>query len=262
MEQIRRRCDAVVQDPETAEALKPWYRLFCKRPCFHDDYLETFNRPNVNLVDTHGEGIQGMNKDGVIANGDVFDCDIVVLATGFEIGFVLPGAHDASLVSKQASAQGFEVYGRGGVKLSDHWADGPQTLNAMATRGFPNAFWLNGPQGVITNSATATLDNVATHIAHIAAQMKREGKSLIEAGQAAQEEYCSAVLEASPRGRKFFAACTPGYYSNEGVVDTETKSLAATFPGGLPGSGGIPIYQEMLKQQQETQTCLTGFEVQ
>ena len=105
MEQIRRRCDAVVQDPETAEALKPWYRLFCKRPCFHDDYLETFNRPNVNLVDTHGEGIQGMNKDGVIANGDVFDCDIVVLATGFEIGFVLPGAHDASLVSKQASAQ-------------------------------------------------------------------------------------------------------------------------------------------------------------
>ena len=48
VEQIRRRCDAVVQDPETAEALKPWYRLFCKRPCFHDDYLPNLARAHVN----------------------------------------------------------------------------------------------------------------------------------------------------------------------------------------------------------------------
>jgi cation diffusion facilitator CzcD-associated flavoprotein CzcO len=72
------------------QALKPWYRLFCKRPCFHDDYLETFNRPNVTLVDTLGEGIQGMTRKGVLARGKEYEVDVVILATGFETGFTIP----------------------------------------------------------------------------------------------------------------------------------------------------------------------------
>lgn len=139
------------------QALKPWYRLFCKRPCFHDDYLETFNRPNVTLVDTLGEGIEAMTARGVVARGKEFEVDIVILATGFETGFNLPQYIDTALVQRKAAASGFEVYGRDGVNLAEHWGRGPQTLNSMATRGFPNLFFLNGPQGIITNSATCIL---------------------------------------------------------------------------------------------------------
>ena len=68
MEQIRRRIESIVDDPDTAEALKPYYRQFCKRPCFHDDYLATFNRPNVTLVDTEGRGVERMTPAGVVVD--------------------------------------------------------------------------------------------------------------------------------------------------------------------------------------------------
>ena len=110
----------------------------------------------------------------------------------------------------------------------------------QATRGFPNMFWLNGPQGIITNSATFALDEISTHIAHITAKMRQEGRALIEPSESAEAQYCDAVFEASTKARKFYASCTPGYYSNEGVVDTETKSLAANFPGGQPGGASAP----------------------
>ena len=69
MEQVRARVESIVQDRETAEALKPWYNQFCKRPCFHDEYLPTFNRPNVHLVDTKGEGVERITEDGVVVAG-------------------------------------------------------------------------------------------------------------------------------------------------------------------------------------------------
>ena len=107
MNQIRARVDAVVKDPATAAALKPWYRQFCKRPCFHDEYLETFNRPNVHLVDTDGKGVEAANARGVVANGTQYDLDCLIFATGFEVG---------TAYTRRA---GYEVVGRGGVTLSD-----------------------------------------------------------------------------------------------------------------------------------------------
>ena len=86
MEQIRARVDTLVEDPKTAEALKPYYRQFCKRPCFHDNYLQTFNRPNVTLVDTQGQGVTSMSANGVTANGQTYEVDCVIFATGFEVG--------------------------------------------------------------------------------------------------------------------------------------------------------------------------------
>ncbi len=70
MNEVRARVDRIVKDPKTAEALKPWYRQFCKRPCFHDEYLHTFNRPNVTLVDTQGRGVDRLTRNAVIANGE------------------------------------------------------------------------------------------------------------------------------------------------------------------------------------------------
>ncbi|MCB0221279.1 MAG: NAD(P)/FAD-dependent oxidoreductase, partial [Chrysiogenetes bacterium] len=86
MNQIRSRVEHVVQDPKTADALKPWYRQFCKRPCFHDEYLDTFNRPNVELVDTDGKGVERITEEGVVANGKEYELDCLIFATGFEVG--------------------------------------------------------------------------------------------------------------------------------------------------------------------------------
>jgi hypothetical protein len=112
MEQIRARVDQIVQDPVMAEALKPWYRQFCKRPCFHDDYLPTFNRPNVTLVDTDGKGVERITEHSVWANGVEYPVDCLIYATGFEVG------------TDYARRAGYEVHGRDGVTLTEKWADG------------------------------------------------------------------------------------------------------------------------------------------
>merc|ERR1711865_336861 len=119
-----------------------------------------------------------------------------------------------------------------------------------------------GPQGIIPNSATTTLDEISTHIAHIAAKMKRDGVERVEISKEAEEEYCSKIFEASTSSQKFFAACTPGYYSNEGEVEVGKKTLAANYPGGSPGGGGIPKFLGMLHEMQENDDLFVGYNVQ
>ena len=119
-----------------------------------------------------------------------------------------------------------------------------------------------GPQGVVCNSATTALDEISQYIAHIATSLRRDGKQLCEPNQQAEEEYCRAVFDASLGSRKFYAACTPGYYSNEGAVDVETKSLSSTYPGGVPGNGGIPRFIRNHRELQEPSARFSGLDVQ
>src|ERR1700722_8536327 len=128
MNEVRARVDAIVKDPKTAEALKPWYRQFCKRPTFNDEYLPTFNRPNVTLVDTQGKGIDRITEKGVVFEGVEYEVDCIIFATGFEVG---------TAYTRRA---GFEVYGRGGQSLKDRWSDGMKTLHGFFSHGFPNCF--------------------------------------------------------------------------------------------------------------------------
>ena len=86
MNQVRARVDAVVQDKKTAEALKPWYRQFCKRPTFNDEYLPAFNRPNITLVDTRGRGVDRITEKGLVFDGVEYEVDCIIFATGFEVG--------------------------------------------------------------------------------------------------------------------------------------------------------------------------------
>jgi cation diffusion facilitator CzcD-associated flavoprotein CzcO len=136
MEEIRARVDSIVTDPATAEALKPWYGYFCKRPCFHDDYLQSFNRDNVTLVDTKGKGVERITSDGVVVDGTEHNIDCLIFATGFEVG------------TDYSRRTGFEIVGRDGVTITDKWQDGVQTLHGLAVNGFPNCFILSIAQSI------------------------------------------------------------------------------------------------------------------
>jgi cation diffusion facilitator CzcD-associated flavoprotein CzcO len=138
MDQIRARVDAIISDKATAEALKPWYNRLCKRPCFHDEYLQAFSRSNVTLVDTAGKGIDRMTEDGPIVNGKQYPLDVLIYASGFEMG------------TSYNKRLGFEIYGREGRSLTDAWADGPRTLHGAMTNGFPNLIMLGTTQGGYT----------------------------------------------------------------------------------------------------------------
>jgi len=127
MEEIRNRVDEFVEDPDTAEKLKPYYKMFCKRPTFNDDYLPTFNRDNVELVDTNGQGVDRITEKG-----------LVVYSTGFEVG------------TSYTRRSGYDVTGKNGKTLSDHWREGTRSLHGMSCHGFPNLFIMNTSQGAFT----------------------------------------------------------------------------------------------------------------
>ena len=204
MEQVRARVDAIVKDRATAEALKPWYNQFCKRPCFHDQYLPNFNRPNVHLVDTRGKGVERITRKGVVVEGREYELDCLIYATGFEVG----GDYMRSL--------GFEVHGRGGESLTDKWRDGAATLHGVVSRGFPNAFLLSSIQSGQSANFQHMLDEKAKHIAFIIAQALASGVKTLEPTAQAEQDWVDAIVKLAVGRRPFLEACTPGYYNNEG----------------------------------------------
>merc|ERR1711988_2028325 len=118
----------------TAEALKPYYSLWCKRPTFHDEYLPTFNRPSVHLIDVStGGGVEAFTRKGVIANGEEYELDAICLATGFELAFTITYANherEESDMQRKTAANGYEVIGRDGKMLSYHWRNGSRTFHS------------------------------------------------------------------------------------------------------------------------------------
>ena len=203
MRGVRARIDNIVKDRETAEALKPWYGMFCKRPCFHDEYLPTFNRPNVHLVDTDGQGVQEITKDGVVVLGKEYKLDCLVLSTGFEF--------DTSLTKRV----GFELYGRNGTSLDEKWKDGTSTLHGMFTNGFPNCFTTFGPQSGQSANNHHILDIQAKHIARIIKNAETIGAKTIEPTVQAQDQWTQKVIAAARGRQSYLQNCTPSYYSYE-----------------------------------------------
>ncbi|MEU0838771.1 NAD(P)/FAD-dependent oxidoreductase [Streptomyces sp. NPDC005962] len=205
MNEIRARVENIIEDPETAEKLKPWYRYMCKRPTFSDHYLQTFNRPDVTLVDTADtHGVERMTETAVVVGGTAYEVDCVIFATGFEVG-----------VSGILSGQ-LPVYGRGGVPLFEAWADGPRTLHGFCTHGFPNLFQLGPLQNASSVNFVHVLDEQAHHVAQMVAEARKRGARYVEPTAEAQDAWLAALAENAPDLRAFQAECTPGYYNNEG----------------------------------------------
>lgn len=204
MEQIRARAQAIVDDPATAEALKPYYRQFCKRPCFHDEYLQTYNRPNVTLVDTDGQGIERITERGIVANGVEYELDCIIFASGFEVGTPLE------------QRAGYEVYGENGLALSAKWKEGVATLYGMQTHGFPNCFIIALSQVGGSANIPHVLDVQSRHIADIMAHARSIQSKRFDCTPEAEAAWVQQVVDASVMSVQFLEACTPGYYNNEG----------------------------------------------
>lgn len=221
MEQIRARVEAIVADPRTAEALKPYYRQFCKRPCFHDEYLDTFNRPTVTLVDTEGRGVERITERGIVANGVEYELDCIVYATGFEVG------------TDYTRRSGYELFGRDGLTLTEKWADGAATLHGMHSRGFPNCFIFSNIQSGFTVNFPHMIDAQARHAAYILGSALGNGVTRIEAAAEAENAWVETIERLASYNLRYLEACTPGYYNNEGKP--EQRSLR----NGSYGAGAI-----------------------
>lgn len=219
MEEIRTRVDEIVVDRATAEALKPWYGYFCKRPCFHDDYLQTFNRENVTLVDTHGRGVEQITEVGVVVDGVTYEVDLLIFATGFEVG------------TDYCRRTGFELIGRDGVTLTERWNDGVRTFQGLCANGFPNCFIESIAQAGLTVNFPYLLDVQATHAAWIIAWALEHGVAEVEASAAAEAAWVQTVVQRSAATAERAKTCTPGYYNREGKADAKTRQGSFFFGG-------------------------------
>ena len=221
MEEIRARVDSVVADPATAEALKPWYRQLCKRPCFHDEYLDAYNRPNVHLVDTDGRGVERIDATGVWVGGRHHELDCIVFASGFEVG------------TEYARRAGYETIGRDGVTLTERWSGGMQSLHGIHVHGFPNLFVVGLAQGAnLISNVTHNLVESATTIAAVVAHAVAVGAEEVEVTPEAERRWVEGI-ERNPGSFMGSAECTPGYYNNEGQpLGKEMLLNVAGYPEG------------------------------
>ncbi|NNL86244.1 MAG: hypothetical protein HKP27_11355, partial [Myxococcales bacterium] len=209
MEQIRARVDAIVKDPKTAEALKPYYPYGCKRPTFHDEYLPTFNLPHVTLVDTAPRGVTLINERGVVHEGTEYPLDVLIYATGFQW---------------MATSTFNMVVGRGGRSLSEKWeSEGTKTFLGLHSHGFPNLFIVSGPQGGGGSfNFTDAIDQHGDYIVWMLSSMRERGANIVDIKKEPEEVYAEHC-------RKADIATAPlrdciSYYNGHG--DAEPGSLA------------------------------------
>jgi len=221
MEEVRARAEAIVKDKATAEALKPYYRQFCKRPTFDDKYLNTYNLPGVTLVDTQGRGVERMTEKGIVANGVEYEVDCVIFATGFEVG------------TNYTQRSGYDIIGRNGIRLADKWSEGLSTFHGFYTHGFPNCFFMGFTQTGFPPNFTHMLNEQATHVSYVIQQARERKLATVEATQEAEDGWVNTMRVKARLGAKFYQECTPGYYNNEGKSDDPTKGfLAGSYGGG------------------------------
>jgi cyclohexanone monooxygenase len=223
MEEIRARVDSIVDDTDTAHGLKAWYRQLCKRPCFHDEYLQAYNQPGTHLVHTDGKGVARITERGVVVErpeGDVeYEVDCIIYASGFEVG------------TEYTRRTGYDLTGRDGVKLSEHWADGMRTKHGIHVHGFPNAFIVQPTQGAnlisnIPHNLTEAGKTIAATIKHAV----DNGFDQVEVTKEAEDAWIELLLGGGGFGMIGSPDCTPGYYNNEG----QDPGPAARYNVGYP----------------------------
>jgi cyclohexanone monooxygenase len=209
MEQIRARVDAIVEDPETAAALKPYYPYGCKRPTFHDEYLPTFNLPHVKLVDTAPMGVREINERGVVHDGVEYPVDVLIYATGFQW---------------MATSTFNMITGRDGQTLTEKWqSGGTKTFLGIHSHGFPNLFIISGPQGGGGSfNFTDALDQHGDYVVWMLQTLRDRGENIVDVKAEPENEYAEHCRVADINSQPLRDCLS--YYNGHG--DAEPGSLA------------------------------------
>ena len=223
MHEIRTRVDSIVADRAAAEALKAWYPRYCKRPAFNDDYLPTFNRPNVQLVDTSASrGVERITPTGVVANGVEYEVDCIIFATGFEI---TTGYHRRLPI---------KIVGRDGLTLAEKWAADLSSFHGYSVHGLPNWLMLGGAQSGISANYSSVLAEQAKHLAYIVSEVRARGAVAVEPTLEAEQGWVQTIRTLAASASDAYLACTPGYYNNEGQIgEGKGRGLGEIYVPGL-----------------------------
>ncbi|MCB1742604.1 MAG: NAD(P)/FAD-dependent oxidoreductase, partial [Gammaproteobacteria bacterium] len=227
MEQIRARVDAIVEDPKTAAALKPYYAYGCKRPTFHDEYLSTFNLPHVKLVDVAPTGVKRITPAGVMHDGVEYPLDVLIYATGFEW---------------MATATFNMIIGRDGQTLREKWKqNGVQTFLGMHTNGFPNLIIMSGPQsGGAQFNFTRGLEGHSDYVVWMLKTLRERGVAVVDIKKEQEVAYAEHCREADLRTRPLRDCLS--YYNGDGTAE----------PGSLAYYGGPDKWHEIRQAAQAT----------
>ena len=224
MEQIRARVDAIVTDPKTAQALKPYYPYGCKRPTFHDEYLPTFNLPHVHLVDTAPGGVRRINALGVVHDGVAYPVDVLIYATGFQW---------------MATSTFNMITGRDGRTLKEKWeSEGTRSFLGLHSHGFPNLFIVSGPQGGGGSfNFTDAIDAHAEYLVWMLSTMRDRGAAVVDVRREPEDAYAEHCRQAD-------IATAPlrdcvSYYNGEGGAE----------PGSLAYYGGSRWHKIRIEAQ-------------
>ena len=221
MDEIRARVDQTVADPAKAEALKPWYNYLCKRPLYSDEFLQAFAQPNVHLIDTGGQGVERITRDGVVAGGQEYLVDLIVFATGFDVG------------APPHKVGNYEVTGRGGATLAGKWDAGLRSVHGTQLAGFPNFHIVGGTQqGTTAFNFTHTLDMQAEHAAALIARCLEEGIASAEVTPEAEDRWLAELAAKHVDHQHFYEECTPGFLNNEGDFRDRPTFVGATYGAG------------------------------
>ncbi|KAJ5165890.1 hypothetical protein N7492_006186 [Penicillium capsulatum] len=253
-DRIRARVDELIKDPATAAKLKPWYPTWCKRPLFHDQYLDSFNRDNVTLLDTAGKGVDRITADSIVIGDESYPVDVIVFATGYR----------TPLVGSPADKANTTIIGVNGISMSEEWARaGPSTLHGMMDSNFPNLFLAGPDQATLSGNITFNLNQAATHAAYILAQSKRRAhgeKCIIRVNPEAAEVWGHLIMRHAG-GFGAMVGCTPGFFNAEAEIDripADRQALAAR--SGFLGTGA-ESYAAIIEDWRQ-EGSMTGIEVQ
>ena len=233
MEEHRQRIDGLVEKPEVAAALKPYYRYLCKRPCFHDEYFDAYNRDNVTLIDCPA-GIERITQRGPVVGGHQYDVDGIIYGTGFE-----------AEVTPLPRRIGHDIVGRNGVSLAEKWADGAASLYGMMSRGFPNMFVMPAPgqQSVVTVNYTQLAVFGAEFVAGTVELLGKQGVEVFDVSADAEADWIQQIVDTYVDPSGVMSACTPSRLNNEG----DPGAIRPRDTNFGRGFGDFFAYRELLE---------------
>ncbi|MCW2540629.1 MAG: Cyclohexanone monooxygenase [Frankiales bacterium] len=180
---VRNKIRQTVKDPETAELLAPKdYPIFTKRICMDTGYYETFNRPNVHLVDVKANPIEEITPKGIKTSAGEFELDLIIFATGFD-------AMTGPLFR-------MNIAGKDGLTLKKKWEDGPKTYLGISSVGFPNMFMITGPGSPsVLSNMTTSIEQHVDWITDTIKYLKENELADIEPTAAAEDAWVEHVNE-------------------------------------------------------------------